>query len=146
MTKDSEPNGSKQNIYDGNVFTRIQSSLKTIKFSKCYILFFFKRYYIFISEIHIVFIFPYLPGFLSFFSVSFHDLKLPVCYISEPKCTQELQPLLEMGRYTIPEFFLFLKFIPALINIYYIHLSFPIFLTVYSRLAFKKLSSQYRHF
>jgi hypothetical protein len=35
-------------------------------------------------------------------------------------------------------FFLFLNFIPALINMYNIHLSFPIFLTLYPYFAFKK--------
>jgi hypothetical protein len=35
--------------------------------------------------------------------------------------------------------FWFLNFIPALINIDYIHLSFPIFLMVYPCLAFKSI-------
>jgi hypothetical protein len=56
---------------------------------------------------------------------------------------------LEIGRYLpvpyrnfsllnfIPELLLFLNFIPALINTYYIHLSFSIFLTVCPCFAFK---------
>jgi hypothetical protein len=49
-------------------------------------------------------------------------------------------PVLEIGRYTIPELLLFLNFIPKLIKIYYIHLAFfpPFFLKAYPCFAFKK--------
>jgi hypothetical protein len=61
-----------------------------------------------------------------------HWIVFPMCYVF----TARNGPVYAGMPYW--HFFLFLNFIPAVINIYYVHLPFYVFLTVYPCFAFKK--------
>jgi hypothetical protein len=65
----------------------------------------------------------------------------------EKKCSVHVHSVLEMGWYMLVllyQNFLFLNFVPALTNMYSIHISYSMFLTAYICFTYKKYTRTFK--